>query len=259
MTDFQRFIFIPWSTIINKEITRFVRIWPQTLLPPAITMSLYFLIFGHFIGSQLSDIHGVSYTQFIAPGLIMMAVITNSFGNVVASFFSARMMHYIEEVLISPTPNWVMLLGYVSGGIVRGLLVGGLVTLIALFFTHLKMYSWSITLLTILLTSLLFSLAGFTNALFAKKFDDISIFPTFVLTPMTYLAGVFYSINALPKFWQVISHVNPILYMVNNFRYGILGISDTPVLPGFLIIIGSVITLSILNLVLLKKGVGLKS
>lgn len=213
-------------TIVRKEIRRFMRIWIQTLVPPAITIMLYFVIFGNLIGSRIGPMGGFSYIQFVVPGLVMMGVITNSYSNVVSSFFSARFQHHVEELLVSPTPNWVILVGYLTGGVARGLAVGAIVTVMSLFFTTLHVHSIPITITIVVLTSILFSLAGFINAVFANNFDDISIIPTFVLTPLIYLGGVFYSIDLLPPFWAAVSKFNPILYMVNGFRYGILGVSD---------------------------------
>jgi len=221
-----REIFVAFLTIVVKEVRRFMRIWAQTLLPPAITVVLYFVIFGKLIGSRIGDMGGFDYIQFVVPGLIMMAVINNSYANVVSSFFGAKFQHHIEELLVSPTPNWVILLGFTAGGVARGLCVGLIVTLLSLFFTRLHVQDIGLTVLVVLLTSVLFSLAGLINAVFADNFDDISIIPTFVLTPLTYLGGVFYSMELLPPFWRELAHLNPILYMVNAFRYGLLGISD---------------------------------
>jgi len=248
-----------FRTIVDKEITRILRIWVQTLLPSAITMTLYFLIFGTFIGSQVKNINGFSYMEFIVPGIIMMSVITNSFMNVVSSFFSTKFMRSIEEILVSPTPNWVILIGYAAGGIFRGLLVGIIVSIISLFFTSLQIHSLAIIVVFILLTSIVFSLGGLINATFAKKFDDISIIPTFVLTPLTYLGGVFYSIDVLPPILKGISLLNPILYMVNGFRFGFLGISDINIWIGFWMLVVLTVVLFYVNLHLLKKGIGLKS
>ena len=218
--------FVAFLTILVKEVRRFTRIWAQTLLPPAITVVLYFVIFGKLIGSRIGDMGGFDYIQFVVPGLIMMAVINNSYANVVSSFFGAKFQHHIEELLVSPTPNWVILLGFTAGGVARGLCVGLIVTLLSLFFTRLHVQDIGLTVLVVLLTSVLFSLAGLINAVFADNFDDISIIPTFVLTPLTYLGGVFYSMDLLPPFWRELAHLNPILYMVNAFRYGLLGVSD---------------------------------
>lgn len=219
-------IFVAFLTILVKEVRRFTRIWAQTLLPPAITVVLYFVIFGKLIGSRIGDMGGFDYIQFVVPGLIMMAVINNSYANVVSSFFGAKFQHHIEELLVSPTPNWVILLGFTAGGVARGLCVGLIVTLLSLFFTRLHVQDIGLTVLVVLLTSVLFSLAGLINAVFADNFDDISIIPTFVLTPLTYLGGVFYSMDLLSPFWRELAHLNPILYMVNAFRYGLLGVSD---------------------------------
>lgn len=251
--------YIAFRTIFDKDVKRILRIWVQTLLPSAITMTLYFIIFGKFIGSQVSDINGFSYMEFIVPGIVMMAVITNSFVNTSSTFFSVKFMKSIDEILISPTPNWVTLLGYVSGGVFRGLLVGLIVLGISLFFTSLKIYSLAIILVFILLTSALFSLGGFFNAVFARKFDHINIIPTFVLTPLTYLGGVFYSIKVLPEFWQALSLLNPILYMVNGFRFGFLGISDINIWIGFWMLVIFTLCLFFLNLHLMNRGIGLKN
>lgn len=248
-----------FRTIVDKEIKRILRIWPQTLLPSAITMTLYFIIFGKFIGSQVRDINGFSYMEFIVPGIIMMAVITTSFMNVVSSFFSTKFMRSIEEILVSPTPNWIIITGYSVGGIFRGLLVGVIVLLISLFFTSLQIYNLAVVIVFILLTAIVFSLGGFLNAMLAKKFDDISIIPTFILTPLIYLGGIFYSIKMLPEFWQGISLLNPIIYLVNGFRFGFLGISDINIWIGFGMLVLFTITLFYTNLYLMKKGVGLKT
>jgi ABC-2 type transport system permease protein len=251
--------YIAFKTILTKEITRFLRIWMQTILPSAITTALYFVIFGHVVGSQIRPIDGFTYMQYIAPGLIMMAVITNAYANVVGSFYGARFQRSIEEMLVSPAPNYLILLGFVAGGVVRGLLVGLIVTILALFFTELRVTYLFTTIAIVFLTATLFSLAGFLNGLFARSFDDIAIVPTFILTPLTYLGGVFYSVNLLPDFWRMLSFGNPILYMVNTFRYGILGISDINTTSAFLLIISLVVILFAVNLRLLNKGVGIRT
>ncbi len=230
----------------------------QTLLPPAITMSLYFVIFGNLIGSRIGDMDGFDYMQFIVPGLIMMSVITNSYGNVVSSFYGTKFQRNIEELLVSPIPPSVILLGYVAGGMCRGLMVGMIVTCLSLFFTDLTVHNPLVMVSVVLLTSVLFSLGGFINAVYANSFDDISIIPTFVLTPLTYLGGVFYSIQLLPEFWQQVSHLNPILYMVNTFRYGILGVSDVNVPMAFAIIVGFVAALYSYAYYLLRVGKGIR-
>ncbi|UJF24352.1 ABC transporter permease [Suttonella sp. R2A3] len=226
-----------FTTLLRKEIRRFTRLWTQTLLPSAVTSTLYFLIFGELIGQRIGSFEGFPYASFIAPGLIMMTVINNTYGNVVSSFYSARFSNSVEELLISPMPNAMILAGYVSAGVLRGIIVGALVTLVAMFFTDIYITHWWVTLCVLLLTAIAFSLGGFVNAIFARGFDDAAIVPTFVLTPLTYLGGVFYSITVLPEFWQGVSQLNPILYMVNGFRYGFLGISDVPLWQtiGFLI------------------------
>ncbi len=249
---------VAFKTVIAKEFIRVIRIWVQTIVPPAITMTLYFIIFGNLIGRRIGTMDGYDYMQYIAPGLIMMAVITNSYGNVVSSFFGAKFGRHIEEMLVSPMSNATIIIGHVAGGVVRGLLVGSMVTLIALAFTRLHVEHALITVSMVLLSSVVFSLAGFINALFARKFDDISIIPTFVLTPLTYLGGVFYSISLLPEFWQKVSLANPILYMVNAFRYGILGTSDIDIRHAYLIVILFVAGLFTVALVLMNRGVGIR-
>ena len=246
------------GTLVRKEYVRIVRIWIQTLVPPAITMTLYFVIFGNLIGRRIGEMDGFSYMAYIAPGLIMMSVITNAYGNVVSSFFGAKFARHIEEMIVSPMPNSLILIGHVAGGVVRGLLVGALVTVIALFFTELRPVNPAITQSVVFLTAIVFSLAGFINAVFAKKFDDISIVPTIVLTPLTYLGGVFYSINLLPEFWQTVSLANPILYMVNAFRYGILGTSDIGIGVAYGIIFLFIGGLFSLALHLLNIGYGIR-
>jgi ABC-2 type transport system permease protein len=236
-----------------------MRIWAQTLLPPAITMSLYFVIFGNLIGSRIGLMGGFSYMEFIVPGLIMMSVITNSYSNVVSSFYSAKFQGNVEEMLVSPMPNWVILVGYIFGGVSRGLIVGFTVTLLSLFFTDLQVHSLLIVIIVTLLTSILFATGGFINAMLANSFDDISIVPTFILTPLTYLGGVFYSISLLPDFWQGISQLNPILYMVSTFRYGILGASDINIYTALAVIIVFAVTLFAIALNMLNKGKGIRS
>ncbi|MBL1141824.1 MAG: ABC transporter permease [Proteobacteria bacterium] len=245
-------------TIVRKEISRFTRIWIQTILPPTISMTLYFVIFGNLIGSRIGTMNGISYIDFIAPGIIMMSIINNSYANVVSSFFGAKFQHHIEEMLVAPIPNIVILIGFVSGGLARGFLVGAVVTVVALFFTDLKIHSFPITVAVVFMTATVFSLAGLINAIFARKFDDISIIPTFVLTPLIYLGGVFYSIDMLPEFWQTVSALNPILYMVNAFRYGMLGESDINISSAFLILVLFTVVLFSIALILLNKGTGIK-
>ncbi len=246
-------------TLVLKEIKRFTRIWPQTLLPPSITMAMYFIIFGNLIGSRIGDMDGFSYMDFIVPGLIMMSVITNSYSNVASSFFSNKFQRSIEEMMVSPMPNWVILSGFILGGMARGLGVGLIVTIVSLFFTRLTMEHPLLTVLVVVLTSALFSIGGFINALLANKFDDISIVPTFILTPLTYLGGVFYSISMLPDFWQGVSMLNPILYMVNVFRYGFLGVSDIPVGWALAAIFAFIIVLFGIALAMLERGKGIRS
>jgi len=249
---------IALKTIAVKEFLRFIRIWIQTVLPPAISVGLYFIIFGELIGSQINDIDGYKYMDYIVPGLILMSVITNAYANVVSSFFSAKFHHSIEEMLVSPLPNYIILIGFVSGGLARGIIVGITVTIVSMFFSDFQIHSYSVTIGVFILTSILFALAGFINAAYARSFDDITIIPTFVLTPLTYLGGIFYSIKMLPEFWQNISLVNPILYMINAFRYGLLGVSDIDLTTAFIIIIAFILVLYYFSLRLLRLGVGLK-
>jgi ABC-2 type transport system permease protein len=246
------------QTIVRKEMGRVLRIWVQTIVPPAITMTLYFIIFGNLIGRRIGTMDGFDYMQYIAPGLIMMSVITNSYGNVVSSFFGAKFGRHLEEMLVSPMSNATIVIGHVAGGVLRGLLVGLLVTCIALLFTRLEVRHPLVTVSVVLLSSTVFALAGFINAVFAKKFDDISIIPTFVLTPLTYLGGVFYSISLLPDFWQGVSRANPILYMVNAFRYGILGQSDIGIGTAYTILIVFVALLFAGCLQLMRRGIGIR-
>jgi ABC-2 type transport system permease protein len=252
-------IWISYLTMMRRELVRIMRIWSQTLLPPVVTTSLYFLVFGTFIGSQLQPIHGFSYIQFIVPGLIMMSVITSAYTNTVSTFYFAKWTKNLEEILVSPTPDWVIIFGFISGGVLRGMLVGVLVLIVSLFFTHLALFNVLVVIAAAILTSVLFSLAGLINGVFAKGFDGISIVPTFVLTPLTYLGGIFYSINQFPEFWQQVSKLNPVLYMVNAFRYGFLGVSDIPLWTCFMVLIGFVIGFSIWAAWLFRRGVGLKA
>lgn len=252
-------IWVAYYTMIRAEFVRIVRIWSQTLLPPVVTTTLYFIVFGGFIGSQIAPIHGYSYMQFIVPGLIMMSVITSAYMNTVSTFYFAKWTKTVEEILVSPTPNWVVILGYVSGGVLRGLIVGALVLIVSLFFTHLAIFNAAVLISALVLTSVLFSLGGLINAVFAKSFDAISIVPTFVLTPLTYLGGVFYSVDALPEFWRGVSHANPILYMINAFRYGFLGISDINLYTCFGVLIGFTALFLGVVIYLFKKGLGLKN
>ncbi|GAA5525994.1 inner membrane transport permease YadH [Microbulbifer aestuariivivens] len=247
-------LWIAFSTIFRREVRRFTRIWPQTLVPPVITMSLYFVIFGSLIGRRIGEMGGFSYMEFVVPGLIMMAVITNSYSNVASSFYSAKFQRNIEELLVAPIPNWVIMAGYVLGGVARGLIVGFVVTIIALLFTALEVQHLALTIAIVFLAAVLFSLAGFINAIFANSFDDISIIPTFVLTPLTYLGGVFYSIELLSPFWQGLSKLNPVLYMVNAFRYGVLGVSDINVAWAFVGVLVFIALLSGWGLHLMSHG-----
>jgi ABC-2 type transport system permease protein len=250
---------IALKSILYKEINRFMRIWVQTLVPPAITISLYFVIFGELIGSRIGQMGGFDYMSFIVPGLIMMSVITNSYSNVASSFFSAKWQRNVEEMLVAPVPNWVIVAGYVGGGMARGMLVGAIVTLVSLLFVDIQIHNIWVIIVTVSLTSATFALGGLINAIFAGSFDDISIIPTFILTPLTYLGGVFYSISLLPDFWQGVSQINPIVYMVNAFRYGFLGISDVSLTLSFIVLGAFILTLFAIAMTLITKGIGLRS
>ncbi|EHR40088.1 ABC transporter permease [Alishewanella jeotgali] len=250
---------IALQSILIKEITRFMRIWVQTLVPPAITMSLYFVIFGSLIGSRIGEMNGFSYMEFIVPGLIMMSVITNSYANVASSFFSAKFQRNVEELLVAPVPNYIIVLGYVGGGMARGILVGLIVTVLSLFFVTISIYNLAIIILTVVLTSMLFALGGLINAVYAKTFDDISIIPTFVLTPLTYLGGVFYSLTLLPGFWQQLAQLNPIVYMVNAFRFGFLGYTDVNLWLALVVVLSFILVLFSYAMYLINKGIGLRS
>ena len=251
--------FVSFYTIVRKDVFRIVRLWPQTLLPSLVTSTLYFLIFGTFLGSRIGHVGDVPYMNFVMPGLVMLAVVTNAFSNVATTFFTAKFFtRNIEEILVSPTPPWVIIAGFVSGGVVRGLMVGVLVMLASLFFGTLVIHNVAVILAFLFITSLVFSLAGLVNGIYAKNFDGISIVPTFVLTPMTYLGGVFYSVAILPEPWQTISHFNPIFYIINGFRYGFLGTSDVSLAASFSVLIALAVLLFLANLYLIKKGLGLK-
>lgn len=250
---------IGFYTMVRKEFVRIIRIWSQTLLPPIVTTTLYFIVFGTFIGSQLQQVAGHSYMQFIVPGLVMMSVITSSYMNTVSTFYFSKWTRTIDELLVSPMPDWVVMLGFVSGGLLRGGIVGILVTCVALFFTHLTVHSFVVVIVAAILTSILFSFAGLVNGFFAKSFDAISIVPTFVLTPLTYLGGIFYSIDQLPPFFHDLSLLNPILYMVNLFRYGLLGVSDVNPWTAFFVLIGFLVAFVLVTLWLFRRGKGLKN
>ncbi|MCL1142300.1 ABC transporter permease [Shewanella gaetbuli] len=250
---------IAFKSILTKEINRFSRIWVQTLVPPAITMTLYFLIFGNLVGGRIGQMGGVSYMEFIAPGLIMMSVITNSFSNVASSFYSAKFQRNLEEIMVAPVPHYVMIAGYVGGGVARGLIVGCIVTLVAMFFVDISLHHAGLVLLTAFLTSVMFALGGLINAVFAKSYDDISIIPTFVLTPLTYLGGVFYSLSLLPDFWQGVSALNPVVYVINVFRYGFLGFADMSVPLSIGIMVSFCAVLWFVAYYLISRGIGLRS
>lgn len=250
---------IAFKTIVVKEVRRFTRIWPQTLLPPAVTTALYFLIFGKLIGDRIGAIDGASYMEFIVPGIILMSVISHSYANVVSSFYSTKFQRHIEELLVAPVPNWVILAGYVCGGICRGIMVGLVVAAISLLFTQIDVAHPWIAVAVFVLTATLFALAGFINAVFAESFDDIAIIPSFVLTPLSYLGGVFYSVSMLPDIWQKISLGNPILYMINAFRYGLINVTDVDIQIAFAITGGFIVFLTLFSLYLLHKGVGIKN
>lgn len=252
-------LLVAYFTIVRKEAIRYLRVWSQTLLPPVVTMTLYFVIFGQFIGSQIAPIHGYTYMEYIVPGLIMMSVIMSSFMHTVSSFYFAKFQKTLEEIMVSPTPYPVVILGYVTGGVLRGMTIAGLVLLVATFFTHLSIAHFGVMILFALLTSILFSLVGLINGVFANSFDGISIVPNFFLTPLTYLGGVFYSVSLLPPFWEMLSRANPILYMVNGFRYGFLGVTDVDPMHSFLLLSSLTMTLFGYTWWLFKTGRGLRA
>ncbi|MCR6701490.1 MAG: ABC transporter permease [Dokdonella sp.] len=258
-TPSQRPNLVAFYTIVRREVVRILRIWGQTLVPPAITMTLYFLIFGSLIGRRIGDMGGHDYMDFIVPGLVMMSIIQNSYGNISSSFFGAKFGRHVEELLVSPMPNIVILSGYVVGAVLRGLMVGAIVLGIAMLFTHVRIPHPLVTLSTVVLGATIFSLAGFVNAVYARKFDDIAIVPTFILTPLTYLGGVFYSVKLLPEWAQTLTYANPIFYMVNAFRYGLLGESDVSLGIAYALMIGFTVALTALGLWLLRTGTGLRS
>ena len=249
---------VAFYTLARKECARIIRIWSQSIIPPAITMTLYFIVFGNFLGDKINISEDFSYVQFICPGLIMMSIISNSYMNVCSSFFSMKFQKSIEELFVAPINGLAIVMGFVGGGIFRGLLTGSVVCTISLFFSELEVHNWLIIILFSLLTTITFSLGGFLNALFAKKFDDIGIVPTFVLIPLTYLGGVFYSVKSLPPLWQNISLANPILYMINGFRYGFLGVTDINIVSGFVILVFFMVTLLMLNVYLVNRGFGIR-
>lgn len=248
-----------YMTVVRKEVRRFMRIWPQTLLPPAITTSLYFLIFGALIGERIGPMNGYPYMEFIVPGLILLAVITNAYTNVSTSFYSTKFQRHIEELLVSPLPDWLIVAGYVTGGAARGVAVALVVTCVALVFAQPDVQHPLLMAIVVVMTATLFALAGFLNALFARSFDDISIMPTFVLTPLTYLGGVFYSVELLPQPWQTLSYANPILYMVNAVRFAVLGVSDIPVESALALIVVFIVVFAWLSVHLMRRGFGIKT
>jgi len=255
-TDLRTVRWIGFKTIVIREYGRIIRIWGQTIVPSVVTSILYFAIFGSLIGRRVGEMGGFDYKQFIAPGLIMMSVITNSYGNVVASFFGAKFGKHVEELLVSPLPNWVIVGGYATGGVVRGVLVGVAVTIVSLIFTHLHVHHPLVVVSALVLTSLSFALGGFLNAMFAKNFDQVNWIPAFVLTPLTYFGGVFYSVSLLPDWARALSYVNPILYMVNAFRYGFLGVSDVDVGVAFALMGGAAVLLFGAAVALMDRGTG---
>ncbi|GBF28563.1 inner membrane transport permease YadH [bacterium MnTg03] len=257
MTQWAKY-WVAYLTIARREILRFARIWVQTIIPPVVMVGLYFVIFGKLIGQRIGEMDGMNYVDFIMPGLVMMSIITNSYANVVSSFYGAKYSHYIEEMLIAPIPNIVILIGYVTGGIVRGMSVGIAVTLVSLFFTDFSIHAPLIVFAIAFLTAFLFSLAGLINGVFARTFDDVTIIPTFVLTPLTYLGGIFYSIKLLPETWQQVSLINPILYMVNSFRFGFRGVSDIGMGTAIMVILFFIVILFAFCMILLERGTGIR-
>jgi ABC-2 type transport system permease protein len=259
MTPYQ--IWTSYYTMLRKDVVRIFRIWAQTFLPSVITSALYFLIFGTVLGSRIGQMHGVDYISFVVPGLVMLAVVTNAYANTSFTFFQSKFfVRSIDEILVSPTPPWVMIAGFISGGVVRGLMVGTIVLLVSVFFTHLHLAVANVLLILLFgfLTAFVFSLAGLVNGIYAKSIDAINIVPTFVLQPLVYLGGVFYSVSALPQIAQYVTYVNPLFYLVNGFRYGFLGISDISLSLSLAVLVGLIAVLSGINWYLIKTGLGLK-
>ncbi len=257
MTPYQKWI--SFYTIVRKDVVRIMRIWPQTFLPSIITSALYFLIFGAFLGSRIGEVQGVSYILFVVPGLVMLSVVTNSYMNTSFTMFMSKFFaRTIDEILVSPTPPWLLVAGYIAGGVVRGVVIGALVLLVSLFFTHLVVHSFWIILLFLILTSVVFSLAGLVNGVYAKSIDGINLVPTFVLTPLVYLGGVFYSTESLPSFWGTVTKFDPIFYIINGFRYGFLGTSDVPILLSVGILVALAVVFLAFNIYLIRTGLGLK-
>ena len=252
------YISVALYTLMRKEITRFIRIWTQTLIPPVITTCLYFLIFGNLIGPRIGPMQGHTYIDFIVPGLVMMSIITGAYTNVASSFFSSKFQRFIEEIMVSPVPNYVILIGFMTGGICRGIVVGGIVLAVSSFFANVSIVSPIVMIVIFILTALVFSLGGMLNGMFARKFDDVSIIPNFVLTPLIYLGGVFYSVQMLPQFWQTVSLANPILYVINIARYAFLGSSDVGIWVSFTVIGISIAILFTICMVLLERGYGMR-
>jgi ABC-2 type transport system permease protein len=251
--------FISFYTILRKGFVRIIRIWPQTLLPSVVTSVLYFAVFGNILGARIGQLQGVPYILFVVPGLVMLAVITNSYTDVATTFFVSKFFsRNIDEVLVSPTPPSVIIAGFIGSGVIRGMLVGSLVMIVSLFFSLPSVVHPFVVILFLFLSSLVFALGGLINGIYAKSFDGISIVPTFVLTPLVYLGGVFYSIHSLPQLWQTVSLFNPVFYIINGFRYGFLGTSDVSLTTCFFVLLALMLALLSANIYFLKKGLGLK-
>lgn len=249
---------VAFNTILYKEVHRALRLWPQTLIPAAVTTALYFIIFGNIMGPRVGQMHGFPYITFLAPGLIMMSMITNSYSGAVSALFFAKFTKSIEEIIVSPTTNLTMLAGFVCSGLFRGVLIGVVVTAVAMIFTKISLYSFITVIGVVLLSCGIFSLGGVINAIYAKKFDDMAFIPNFVLTPLTYLGGVFFSISLLPKDWQYIAMLNPIVYIINTFRYGFLGMHDANLMLAFVAMVVFFLVLFLYAYILLRRGVGIK-
>ncbi|MBU6490779.1 ABC transporter permease [Patescibacteria group bacterium] len=257
MTPYQKWI--SFYTMLRKDVVRMTRIWPQTFLPSVVTSALYFLIFGAFLGSKIGEVHGVPYVMFVVPGLVMLAVVTNAYMNTSFTMFMSKFFaRNIDEILVSPTPAWVIVAGYVAGGLVRGIAIGSLVLVVSLFFTNLIVSHALVIVLFLVLTSLVFSLAGFVNGVYAKSIDGINIVPTFVLTPLVYLGGVFYSAQSLPGLWGSLTRFDPVFYIINGFRYGFLGVSDVPIMVSVGVLVALAVLFTAISIYLIKVGLGLR-
>ena len=248
-------LWIAYKTITIKEILRFVRIWIQTILPPMIVAFLYLLIFGFVVGSRVGQMAGQDYVHYLVPGVILMSAIMHAYSNTVSSFYLTKFNRSIEEILVSPIPDWLIIAGFVTGGIVRGIAVGLAVFMVAWLVVGFALPNLVIFSLILLLTTTLFSIAGFINAIFAKSFDDITIVPNFILMPLTYLGGMFYDVRILPEFWQNVTQINPIFYMIDGFKVAFFGSASIPIIVSIAILLAMIIALFLLAVFLMQRHI----